>query len=143
MRSGPGIDYPILSNLQDGMVVSVIGRTPDGSWLKVQAPSGVLGWSGALSDPVRRGQQRASHNEAGASAPVMLLCSLLGSIHSLAFTPVVPPKRHGWHVVDGREPCSTRKGCRYYKREERRWLAGVTGGPAAQGVLVRRGHPGG
>jgi hypothetical protein len=48
VRSGPGIDYPILSNLQDGMVVSVIGRTPDGSWLKVQAPSGVLGWSGAL-----------------------------------------------------------------------------------------------
>jgi uncharacterized protein YraI len=47
VRSGPGIDSPILTNLQVGETVAVIGRTPDTSWLQIMLPNGVRGWSSA------------------------------------------------------------------------------------------------
>ena len=47
VRGGPGIDSPILTNLQVGDTVAVIGRTPDTSWLQIILPNGVRGWSSA------------------------------------------------------------------------------------------------
>jgi uncharacterized protein YraI len=47
VRSGPGQEYPVLTSLQDGQKVSVIGRNADSSWLQIMLPSGQRGWSGA------------------------------------------------------------------------------------------------
>lgn len=47
VRNGPGITYPILTNLQNGESVPVIGRNPDSSWLQVMLASGERGWCSA------------------------------------------------------------------------------------------------
>jgi uncharacterized protein YraI len=45
LRSGPGTAYDRLGILATGDVVSIVGRTGDGSWLKVEVDqSGQSGW---------------------------------------------------------------------------------------------------
>ena len=44
MRSGPGISYNTIAVLRGGTTVLLVGRNANGSWLKVQAPTGTVGW---------------------------------------------------------------------------------------------------
>jgi hypothetical protein len=45
VHTGPGVDYQIIGNLQNGSTVTVIGRSADGLWLQVILPNGQRGWS--------------------------------------------------------------------------------------------------
>lgn len=45
VRAGPGVSYPILTNLSQGETVAVIGRTSDSSWYQLLLPDNVRGWS--------------------------------------------------------------------------------------------------
>ncbi len=42
VRSGPGLDYPVLSSLEKGKLVQVVGNDPERTWLRLSAPS--YGW---------------------------------------------------------------------------------------------------
>jgi len=44
VRSGPGTNYSILTGVYYGTTLDVIGRNADGTWLKIQTPSGIVGW---------------------------------------------------------------------------------------------------
>jgi len=44
LRAGPGTSYRRLGKLNSGDELEVIGRNPDGDWLKVIAPDGTKGW---------------------------------------------------------------------------------------------------
>jgi uncharacterized protein YraI len=43
MRTGPGTIYPIIANLEWGMVVDIVGRSRDGQWYQIQY-GGATGW---------------------------------------------------------------------------------------------------
>lgn len=45
IRSGPGTAYSVVATVYGGTTVILLGRTEDGSWAKVQIPSGVQGWA--------------------------------------------------------------------------------------------------
>jgi hypothetical protein len=46
VRSGPGVDYPIVGQLAPGQSAQVVGQNPAGSWWQIIYPpdSGSLGW---------------------------------------------------------------------------------------------------
>ncbi len=44
VRNGPGTDFPLLSTLADGQIVTLAGRSTDATWLQVRLPDGQLGW---------------------------------------------------------------------------------------------------
>lgn len=44
VRNGPGTDFPLLSTLADGQIVTLAGRSTDATWLQVRLPAGQLGW---------------------------------------------------------------------------------------------------
>lgn len=44
VRSGPGLGFFVLGALNKGVGVTVIGRTPDGTWLNVEADPARRGW---------------------------------------------------------------------------------------------------
>jgi hypothetical protein len=46
VRSGPGTEYAVLSQLSGSALAAVIGRLPDGSWFQVDV-NGVVGWIAA------------------------------------------------------------------------------------------------
>ena len=72
MRSGPGTAYGILASYRQGVVLDVIGRNQDGSWLQVVTPDGRTGWMIAsslvinLSVPLGGGGGSAGLAHAGA-----------------------------------------------------------------------------
>jgi hypothetical protein len=41
IRSGPGVAYPIIGDLAATGRVAVLGRSPDGGWLRVECPAGL------------------------------------------------------------------------------------------------------
>ena len=47
LRSGPGVNYNTIAVLQGGTTVALLGRNANGSWLKVKAPTGTVGWVNA------------------------------------------------------------------------------------------------
>jgi len=44
VRSGPGLQYPVINELAAGTAFTVIGQSSDGGWLFVVLPSGNTGW---------------------------------------------------------------------------------------------------
>jgi uncharacterized protein YgiM (DUF1202 family) len=45
VRSGPGVDYPVVTTLAQGKTVPVLDVDPDTGWLQVQLPDGEqVGW---------------------------------------------------------------------------------------------------
>jgi uncharacterized protein YraI len=63
VRSGPGTQYEVIGQLQNGVTATVRGKSADGAWWQVDYPGvqGGMGWvSGGLTQP----------NSAAASAPV-------------------------------------------------------------------------
>lgn len=44
VRSGAGTNYSVLTGVYYGTTLDVLGRNTDGTWLKIQTPSGVVGW---------------------------------------------------------------------------------------------------
>lgn len=44
VRSGPGFEFFVLGALDKGASITVIGRTPDGTWLNIEAEPGRRGW---------------------------------------------------------------------------------------------------
>lgn len=40
VRSGPGLDYPIIGQLAEGQSVQIIGKNPENSWWQISYPSG-------------------------------------------------------------------------------------------------------
>ena len=47
VRSGPGIGYRILGSLQQGQRVTAVARNQNCSWVKIQRPTGGMGWIAA------------------------------------------------------------------------------------------------
>jgi uncharacterized protein YgiM (DUF1202 family) len=50
VRSGPGPSYGIVTVVNQGNVLNLLGRNEDSSWAYIQTPSAVLGWVNASSD---------------------------------------------------------------------------------------------
>jgi hypothetical protein len=44
LRTGPGLDYPLLAQLGPSIPVAIIGRNEDGSWLEICCISGQVAW---------------------------------------------------------------------------------------------------
>ncbi|RME98514.1 MAG: hypothetical protein D6768_17140, partial [Chloroflexi bacterium] len=44
VRSGPGLDFELVSHLNQGDVVPVLATDPDTGWLQIQLPNGDTGW---------------------------------------------------------------------------------------------------
>jgi len=47
VRSGPGVQYEIISTLAEGEQVTLLGRNDDASWLYIQKSDGLEGWVSA------------------------------------------------------------------------------------------------
>jgi N-acetylmuramoyl-L-alanine amidase len=43
-RSGPGPDYPILGTIPAGTLLTILSRSPNGSWLYIMQPDGLQAW---------------------------------------------------------------------------------------------------
>jgi uncharacterized protein YgiM (DUF1202 family) len=53
VRSGPGVDYPVVGSVSRGDAITVVGYADNGNWFNVQLPSGRWGWIGAtVTEPV-------------------------------------------------------------------------------------------
>ena len=50
VRSGPSVDFGVVVTLNQGDVVTLLGRNSDSSWAYVQTASAVIGWLNASSD---------------------------------------------------------------------------------------------
>jgi len=44
IRSGPGINYPVIGSLPPGNPLVVVGRNEQGSWWQIQFSEGAVGW---------------------------------------------------------------------------------------------------
>ncbi len=44
VRSGPGIEYPIIDSLDGGVQARIVGKSPAGDWWQVRLPNEKLGW---------------------------------------------------------------------------------------------------
>lgn len=44
LRTGPGVEFPLLAQLGPGIPVAIIGRSEDGSWLQICCISGQTTW---------------------------------------------------------------------------------------------------
>jgi uncharacterized protein YgiM (DUF1202 family) len=44
VRTGPGIDQPLLGHLSQGEVVPILSVDPATGWLEVELPTGETGW---------------------------------------------------------------------------------------------------
>jgi LysM repeat protein len=44
LRTGPGVNYAIITSLLRNSIVTMIGRTSDAAWVQVVIPGGVQGW---------------------------------------------------------------------------------------------------
>ncbi len=53
LRTGPGTVYPVVALLKQGDVLTVVGRSPDRTWLSVKTAGNVAGWCSASSRYVR------------------------------------------------------------------------------------------
>jgi hypothetical protein len=53
LRTGPGVEYPLLAQLGPNIPVAVIGRSEDGAWLQVCCISGATAWVAAAHVSVR------------------------------------------------------------------------------------------
>jgi uncharacterized protein YraI len=47
LRTGPGINYPVLRILPEGQAITLLGRMPDNAWLYVQLADTIAGWINA------------------------------------------------------------------------------------------------
>ncbi len=47
LRAGPGIDWRIIGALAAGQQVTVLGRSDNAQWLKIQTENGEIGWAAA------------------------------------------------------------------------------------------------
>jgi hypothetical protein len=52
VRSGPGIDYPIITHLSRGDVIPIIGVDPQTGWFQVRLPGEKTGWISSKPDYV-------------------------------------------------------------------------------------------
>jgi len=44
LRSGPGVEYPLVAQLGPGIPVALIGRTPEGTWYQICCVNGASLW---------------------------------------------------------------------------------------------------
>ena len=44
VRYGPGSNFDVITSLPQGTVVGMVGRNPNGTWVKIQTESALLGW---------------------------------------------------------------------------------------------------
>jgi uncharacterized protein YgiM (DUF1202 family) len=44
VRSGPGNGYDLVTRIEQGETISLLGRNADGAWVEVRLPGGQLGW---------------------------------------------------------------------------------------------------
>lgn len=44
MRHGPGVQYGVILTIHRNQIVTLLGRAPDGQWVKIRLPSGTEGW---------------------------------------------------------------------------------------------------
>ena len=44
VRSGPGNGYDLVTRIEQGETISLLGRDADGAWVEVRLPGGQLGW---------------------------------------------------------------------------------------------------
>lgn len=51
LRGGPGVGFEILSEVEAGTPLEVLGKSSDGEWIRVRLPEGMEGWMFYL--PVR------------------------------------------------------------------------------------------
>ena len=49
VRSGPGLEYSVVTVVNQGNVVNLLGRNADSTWAYVQTATAVLGWVNASS----------------------------------------------------------------------------------------------
>ncbi len=47
VRTGPGLGYNAITVAYQGLVVTLLGRNADGSWVQVRLPNGTVGWVNA------------------------------------------------------------------------------------------------
>ncbi|MCZ7670685.1 MAG: SH3 domain-containing protein [Chloroflexi bacterium] len=53
VRSGPGTEYQVISNLRNNDIVPVVAKSGDGEWFIVEMPGGFRGWvHDSVTDPV-------------------------------------------------------------------------------------------
>lgn len=50
VRSGPGVTYNVLTSINQGNVVNLLGRNSDSTWAYIQTATAVVGWVNASSD---------------------------------------------------------------------------------------------
>ncbi len=50
VRSGPGVTYSVLTTINQGNVVTLLGRNSDSTWAYIQTATAVIGWVNASSD---------------------------------------------------------------------------------------------
>lgn len=50
VRSGPGVEYSVVTTLSQGNVVNLLGRNTDSTWAYVQTATAAVGWVNASSD---------------------------------------------------------------------------------------------
>ncbi|MBI5960740.1 MAG: protein kinase [Chloroflexi bacterium] len=43
-RSGPGTQYPVVTTLDAGQMLDIVGMSDDGAWYQVMLPGGTFGW---------------------------------------------------------------------------------------------------
>jgi uncharacterized protein YgiM (DUF1202 family) len=44
VRSGPGVEYNVITAVTHGQIVGLIGRNASSTWLQIQTPNGTVGW---------------------------------------------------------------------------------------------------
>ncbi len=47
VRYGPGINYDVITTVDEGTYVLLVGRNLSGTWVKIQLPNGTIGWVNA------------------------------------------------------------------------------------------------
>ena len=70
LRSGPSTFHPMIARYPRGTLVKLLGKEPQGKWLKVQAPDGMQGWM---------------------EADLLLFAGSLANIPTVEATPTPPP----------------------------------------------------
>ena len=101
LRTGPGVEYPLVAQLGPGIPVALIGRTPEGTWYQICCVNGVSLWVASTHVLVNNDQNSVAL--VGADQPPPLPTPTL--IPTATGTPTLTPTatRYPFEVARGPE----------------------------------------
>ncbi len=91
LRTGPGVEYPLVAQLGPGIPVALIGRTPEGTWYQICCVNGASLWVASTHVKVNNDQNGVALVGAGQPPPLPTPTLVPTATGTQTLTPTATP----------------------------------------------------